>query len=97
MFGGRVIGRARGVHQGEHRDAEPVREADDAGGRTVARRAGGGAALGGVGHGAALAQPESAQHARVGAARPVPGERQAELEVRVQVRGGVRPAGVPGL
>ena len=81
----RVVGRARGVHQGQHRDAEPVREADQPGGGAVARGAGRGPGLGGVGDAAAVPLAETAEHAAVGAAAAVAAEGDPMGEVGVQV------------
>ncbi|MDQ0698870.1 hypothetical protein QF048_005312 [Streptomyces sp. W4I9-2] len=92
-----VVGRARGVDEGEDGDAEPVRQPDRPGRRAVAGRAGRRSALGDVRDGQPVcAQPEAAQQPRVRGAAPVPVERKPYGEVVGQIGLSAGPQRIAG-
>lgn len=95
-LGRRVVGGARGVHEGEDRDAEPVGEPDEPRGGTESGRAGGRTALGGEGDGAPLTAAESAPYAGVDTAAAVAADLLPVVEVGAQIRLGARPPGRAG-
>ena len=96
VLGGGVVGRARGVDEGQQREPERVGEAHEPGGGTEAGRRGRGARLGGVGDAATVPAADADQHARVCAAGAIAGELEPRLEVVVEVGTGLRAPGVAG-